>query len=106
YLLAAVNSDYPAWDHRILIKGIYGAHPMIAIGNDGLAVLRIPHEKNRGKFLAPKNFLAILFDVRIADPKQGQARCPENIFRFEFHLGSSPKLLDIFCSGLRIINQA
>jgi len=49
---------------------------MITIGNDNPAMTLLFSEsctRKMGRRLAPNNFLAIFFDVKIADVKQGQA---------------------------------
>jgi hypothetical protein len=52
-----------AWNERVLVKGIDGADPMIAIGNDDFAMRGIPHQKQWRKLGARLDLDVVFLDV-------------------------------------------
>ena len=55
-----------AGNYRIFIKSVNRAQPMVAVGNDHLAIGRIPHQQERRHFAPGLDFNHVLFDMGIA----------------------------------------
>src|ERR1039458_1941255 len=76
-----------AGNQRVFVEGIHGAEPVIAVGDDDLAVAGVAHQQNRRERLPGADFVAIFPDVRIADAQQREAGRAENILGLELRGG-------------------
>lgn len=100
------RSDDFARNQGILVEGIHGAHSMVTVGNDDLAIALVTHEQERRELVARQNAFAVFFYVRIADTEKRQTGRPEKVLRLEFRRGRPPELPDIFRRHPLFENQA
>src|SRR6476659_3779693 len=100
--------DDPAGNPCIFFDLVNRAQPVIAVGDDYLAVSFVPDQQDRGQRDAFLDFPAILGDPQIADAESRQLRSAKDVFRPEArrlrasHRGNQPGALPAGVNQLQI----